>query len=143
MSQRILIGVLSAATIAALSAADAVASLSSAWVIHDDTRPPEALRVVAQTGKTQVIEAQRFENNRVPASVRQLLSKSGRLELLSLDPHYWGVRARDFIDIAYWGPRLSPVTLQIGLSPRLRKALPNLCSDQLLPSTARSADYGR
>jgi hypothetical protein len=89
MSQRILIGVLSAATIAALSVADAVASLSSVWVIQDNTRPPEAPRVVAQTDKTQVIEAQRFENNRVPASVRQLLSKSERLELLSLDPHHW------------------------------------------------------
>jgi len=64
----------------------AVVSLSSAWAIQDNGRPLEAPLVVAQTGKTQVIEPRKFEHNKLPDPVRQLLSKSGRLELFSLYP---------------------------------------------------------
>ena len=64
----------------------AVMSLSSAWAMEGNAIPREASRMVAQVGKTQVIEPRKIESNRVPDPVRRLLSKSGQLELFSLDP---------------------------------------------------------
>jgi hypothetical protein len=64
----------------------AVTLVGSAWSIDAIAQSREAPHVITQTGTTQVIKPEKIEGNKVPDSVRQLLSKSGQLELFSLDP---------------------------------------------------------